>query len=235
MATDVRRVRVWPGVVRLTHWAMAGSLLVLIPTGWLLTSGLIAGDELYDLLRHRLHEPAGQVLAVALAVRLVYLVIGGDSVSGWRALVPTGSRLAALREALRFYSALGRGQLPAYYAHNPFWAPLYLVLFALLTAEVATGLALEFPFVGSVAHVDEPAALALHARLMEWIGVWCIFHVAAAVLHDWRGQGSDTSALISGYRIFPASRQPVPGPGIATVRIQDIGRPAPPGGGDRMQ
>jgi len=46
---------------------------VLIPTGWLLTTGLVAGDELYELLRHRLHEPAGHVLAVALAVRLVYL------------------------------------------------------------------------------------------------------------------------------------------------------------------
>ena len=44
MATEVRRVRVWPGVVRLTHWAMAASLLVLIPTGWLLTTGLVAGD-----------------------------------------------------------------------------------------------------------------------------------------------------------------------------------------------
>ena len=231
MATEVRRVRVWPGAVRLTHWAMAGSLLVLIPTGWLLTTGLVAGDELYELLRHRLHEPAGHVLAVALAVRLVYLATGGDSVSGWRALVPTGPQITALREVLRFYSALGRAQLPAYYAHNPFWAPLYLVFFLLLTAEVATGLALEFPFVQSVVHANEPAVLALHARLMEWIGVWCAFHVAAAILHDWRGQGSDTSALISGYRIFPVSRQATPVSGIASIRIQDIGRPGSSTGG----
>ena len=236
MATEVRRVRVWPGVVRLTHWAMAASLLVLIPTGWLLTTGLIAGDELYELLRDRLHEPAGHVLAVALAVRLVYLVIGGDSVSGWRALVPAGPQLAALREALRFYSALGRAQLPAYYAHNPFWAPLYLVFFALVTVATVTGLALEFSFVRSVAHVDEPAALALHARLMEWIGVWCVFHVAAAILHDWRGQGSDTSALISGYRIFPVNREVAGGPGTATVRVEDIGRPgSTPGGEENRQ
>ena len=235
MATEVRRVRVWPGVVRLTHWAMATSLLVLIPTGWLLTTGLIAGDELYELLRHRLHEPAGHVLALALGVRLVYLAIGGQSVSGWRALVPTGAQLSALREALRFYSALGRGQLPAYYAHNPFWAPLYLVFFVLASVAVATGLALEFPFVRSVLHGDEPAVLALHARLMEWIGVWCVFHVAAAILHDWRGQGSDTSALISGYRIFPVSRDAAAGPGIATVRIESIGRPASRAAGDETR
>ena len=235
MATEVRRVLVWPGVVRVTHWAMVLSLLVLLPTGWLLTTGLIAGDELYELLRHRLHEPAGHVLAGALAVRLVYLVVGGNSVSGWRALVPTGSQLVALREALRFYSALGRGQLPAYYAHNPFWAPLYLVFFLLVAVATATGLALEFPFVRSVAHVDEPAALALHGRLLEWIVAWCAFHVAAAVLHDWRGQGSDTSALISGYRIFPVSRDAAAGPGIATVRIESIGRPASRAAGDETR
>lgn len=227
MATEVRRVLVWPGVVRATHWAMVISLLVLMPTGWLLTTGLIAGDELYELLRHRLHEPAGHVLAVALAVRLVYLAVGGNRVTGWRALVPTGPQLAALRESLRFYSALGRGQLPAYYAHNPFWAPLYLVFFALVSVATATGIALEFPFVRSVAHVDEPAALALHGRLLEWIVAWCAFHVAAAILHDWRGQGSDTSALISGYRIFPLSRDVAAGPRGANVRIEDIGRPAP--------
>jgi Ni/Fe-hydrogenase 1 B-type cytochrome subunit len=235
MVTEVRRVLVWPGAVRLTHWAMAASLLVLIPTGWLLTTGLVAGDELYELLRHRLHEPAGHVLALALGVRLVYLAIGGQSVSGWRALVPTGAQLSALREALRFYSALGRGQLPAYYAHNPFWAPLYLVFFVLASVAVATGLALEFPFVRSVLHGDEPAVLALHARLMEWIGVWCVFHVAAAILHDWRGQGSDTSALISGYRIFPVSRQSAPGSGTATVRLKDIGRQGLPGGGEEKR
>jgi len=110
------------------------------------------------------------VLAIALAVRLVYLVIGGNSCDGLARAGADGPQLAALREALRFYSALGRGQLPTYYAHNPFWAPLYLVLFVLLTVEVATGLALEFPFLLRVAQADEPAVLALHARLMGWIG-----------------------------------------------------------------
>jgi len=226
MATEVRRVRVWPGVVRLTHWAIVASLLVLLPTGWLLTTGLIASDELYELLRHRLHQPAGHVLAVALAARLVVLLIGGNSVSGWRALVPSATQLAATREMLRFYSALSRTPLPAYYAHNPFWAPLYLVLFALLAVQTVTGLVLEFPFVRSVLHADEPATLALHGRLLAWIALWCAFHVVAAVLHDWRGQGSDTSALISGYRIFPVTRNLGAAPRSTAVRIEDIGRPS---------
>jgi len=237
LATEVRRVRVWPAVIRVTHWAMALSLLVLLPTGWLLTTGLIANEELYQLLRHDLHEPAGHVLTVALAVRLAYLVVGGSHVTGWKALVPNGpQQLGAIREVARFYSALSRAPLPGYYAHNPLWAPLYLVAFALLAVQATTGLMLEFPFLQAVAHADEPALLRLHGRLMEWILVWSVFHVVAAVLHDWRGQGSDVSALISGYRIFPVERQAPASPGVVEVPLAGLGARKPPqGGSDRRQ
>lgn len=232
MATEFRRVRVWPAVIRLTHWAMTLGLLVLLPTGWLLTTGLIANEELYQLLRHDLHEPAGHVLAVALAVRLAYLVAGGSGLTGWKALLPiTAQQRAAVREMARFYSALSSRPLPGYYAHNPLWAPLYLIVFALLAVAAATGLMLEFPFLQAVAHAEEPAVLRLHGRLVEWILVWCVFHVAAAVLHDWRGQGSDVSALISGYRIFPVERQAAPSPGVVEVPLAGLGLGKPPQGG----
>jgi Ni/Fe-hydrogenase 1 B-type cytochrome subunit len=224
LATEVKRVRVWPAVIRLTHWAMTLSLLVLLPTGWLLTTGLIANEELYQLLRHDLHEPAGHVLAVALAVRLAYLVVGGSGLMGWKVLLPiTAPQRAGVREMARFYSALSSRPLPGYFAHNPLWAPLYLIAFALLAAAAATGLMLELPFLQAVAHVEEPAVLRLHGRLMEWILVWCVFHVAAAMLHDWRGQGSDVSALISGYRIFPVERQASPPPGAVEVPLAGLG------------
>jgi Ni/Fe-hydrogenase 1 B-type cytochrome subunit len=123
----------------------------------------------------------------------------------------------------RFYSALSSRPLPGYYAHNPLWAPLYLVAFVLLAVSATTGLMLEFPFLQSVAHADEPAVLRLHGRLMEWILVWSVFHVAAAVLHDWKGQGSDTSALISGYRLFPVERQAGPSTGVVEVPLAGLG------------
>jgi Ni/Fe-hydrogenase 1 B-type cytochrome subunit len=227
---------VWPAVIRLTHWGITLSVLVLLPTGWLLTTGLIGSEELYQLLRHDLHEPAGHVLAVALAVRLAYLVVGGSSLAGWSALLPTDpQQLAAVREMARFYSALSSRPLPAYYAHNPLWAPLYLLAFALLTLQAMTGLMLEFPFLQAVAHAEEPAVLGLHGRLMEWILVWCVFHVAAAVLHDWRGQGSDVSALISGYRIFPVERPAAPSPGVVEVPLAGLGLGKPSQGGSERR
>ena len=228
MSTEIRRVLVWPGVVRATHWALAASALVLLATGELLGSGRVASVELHGLLADGLHRPAGHVFALALAVRLVLLFTAGRAVAGWRALVPDASARDGMRETLRFYSTLGSGRPPRYYAHNPLWGPLYLVFFALAAAQAATGLTLELGFLRGLLHADEPALLALHGRLAEWVLVWCTFHVATAVLHDWRGQGSDVSALISGYRIFvPEPPAPDDLGKVATVRLDAIRRPSP--------
>ena len=226
MSSETRRVFVWPGVVRLTHCALAASALVLIATGWLLQTGFVASVELHELLAQGLHQPAGHVFAVALAVRLFHLFAPGARVAGWRALIPDSRGRAGIRETLRFYSTLGSGRPPRYYAHNPLWGPLYLAFFALAAAQAATGLALDLAVLRGLLHADEPALLALHGRLAEWVLVWCVFHVATAVLHDWRGQASDTSALISGFRIFAPERPATTGVGtVASVRIDDIGRP----------
>lgn len=237
MSTEIRRVLVWPGVVRATHWALAASALVLLTTGGLLESGRVASDELHGLLVDGLHRPAGHVFALALVVRLLLLFTAGKGVAGWRTLVPDAAARDGMRETLRFYSTLGSGRPPRYYAHNPLWAPLYLAFFALAAAQAATGLTLELAFLRGLVHADEPAVLALHGRLAEWVLVWCAFHVATAVLHDWRGQGSDVSALISGYRIFVPDQPSTGAVGrVTTVRLGDIGRPPPnPPRGEEQQ
>lgn len=228
MSAEVRRVLVWPGVVRVTHWLLAATALVLLATGWLLQTGFVASDELLELLVGTLHRPAGHVFAVALVVRLFHLCARGAGVASWRALLPDRARRDAMRETLRFYSALGSGRPPRYYAHNPLWGPLYLIFFGLAAAQAATGLALELGLLRSLLHAEEPALLALHGRLAGWILVWSAFHVATAVLHDWRGQGSDVSALISGYRIFVPDRPPTDAVGkVATVRLDDVAKPTP--------
>lgn len=237
MSTEVRRVLVWPGVVRVTHWVIAASTLVLIATGWLLQTGLVASAELHERLVQGLHQPAGHAFALALAVRLAYLFAASREVARWRALIPDAAARDGMRETLRFYSSLGSGHLPRYYAHNPLWGPLYLAFFGLATAQVVAGLTLEHGFLRGLLHAEEPAVLVLHGRLAQWILVWCAFHAAAAVLHDWRGRGSDTSALISGYRIFVPDQPSTSAVGrVATVRLGDIGRPPPnPPRGEEQQ
>ncbi len=225
MSSELRRVLVWPGSVRVTHWVLAASTLVLIATGWLLQTGLVGSDELHELLADGLHRPAGHLFALALAVRLL-LLFAGSRVARWRALIPDAVGREGIRDTLRFYSRVGSSRPPRYYAHNPLWGLLYLVFFGLAAAQAVTGLALELDAVRALLRAEEPALLSLHGRLAQWLLVWSVFHVATAVLHDWRGQGSDTSAMISGYRIFVPERPATDALGrVTSVRIDTIGRP----------
>jgi Ni/Fe-hydrogenase 1 B-type cytochrome subunit len=164
MSNELRRVLVWPAAVRVTHWVLAAATLVLIASGWLLQTGLVATDELHERLADGLHRPAGHVFALALAVRL-FLLFAGSRVARWRALIPDAVGREGIRETLRFYSRLGSARPPRYYAHNPLWGPLYLAFFGLAAVQAATGLALDLDLVRGLLPADEPSLLSLHGRL----------------------------------------------------------------------
>ena len=122
------------------------------------------------------HVIVGQLVALALLLRITLLFVPGSS--HWRAL------------------------LPAWYAHNPLWAPVYLLVLLLLVACVASGLLYEAP---NRLFGLQPATL--HAGLGEALALFSLFHVFAAALHDWKGDGALISALFSGKRYFHVNRQ----------------------------
>jgi len=47
----------------------------------------------------------------------------------------------------------------------------------------------------------------LHASLGEALALFSLFHVIAAALHDWKGDGALVSAMFSGKRYFHVNRQ----------------------------
>lgn len=193
---DVRRVRVWSGVVRGTHWLLAASTLVLLATGGLIP--VLPGDQAV----RDYHYLAGYVLVLALGLRLIFLV-SGTREAHIRALLPGRGFVRSLGGMLRFYGTLGRAPLPRWYAHNPVWAPVYLLLLVLLAVQVATGFARAD---AAWAALIPTSWHALGARLVL---VLVVAHVVAAVLHDWRGTGSDLSAMINGHRTFEQPGRPV--------------------------
>jgi len=187
----LREAAVWSGALRLTHWLTTAAVLVLLGSGWLLHEMPGAFTAL------DLHLATGYALAAVLALRL-YLLLFGHGAEHWRDLLPLRGRAAAA--TLWFYLSLGRRPLPAWYAHNPFWAPLYLMLWLLLGAATASGVALR--------HLPGAAAWAegCHGPLAAAIGLWTLLHVAAVALHDWRGGTADVSAMLSGRRLFRLRR-----------------------------
>ena len=107
MTAEYREQFVWPLAVRLIHWLLAMAITVLLLTGWLLGSGLMLNEQLYQLMRESLHIPAGQLAAVALGARILLLAFD-PGVAGWRALLAYANYRRATGEMLKFYLSFGR-------------------------------------------------------------------------------------------------------------------------------
>jgi Ni/Fe-hydrogenase 1 B-type cytochrome subunit len=191
MRDSIRRVQVWGGVQRLLHWALALCVLALLASGWL------AGwrDLPFRAQASGAHANTGYVLALLLLVR-AYLLFFGTRAEHWRDCVPGKVQRGAVADMLRFYLTGTRSLLPAYYAHNPLWGPVYLLLYLLLALQAISGI----------------------LGLQEWhllgfrlIAGLALLHLVAVFLHDWKGTGSEVSAMISGYKIFVVSRQGLEG------------------------
>jgi Ni/Fe-hydrogenase 1 B-type cytochrome subunit len=213
--TTIKRVKVWSGLLRLSHWLMAFAVPVLLATGWLLGSLPQAYDALLDY-----HYLAGYVLIAGVALR-VWLLFFGRATDTLADLLPRRQQAGAVLDMLRFYLSFGRWRLPAWYAHNPLWQPLYLLLLTLLVAQILTGVFADAPYLLASRTVGE-----WHASGAIIIAGIAGLHVLAVFMHDLKGTGSDTSAMINGHRIFVINplQQPVE-PGVQRISPEQIDRP----------
>ena len=205
---SIRCVAIWSGWLRAAHWLIAIGVLFELFSAWTLEQGAAAPGFWRDW-----HVIVGQLVLLALLLRGALLFVPGSS--HWRALLPKRGQWHAMRQTLKFYLSLARAPLPAWYAHNPLWAPVYLLVLLVLAACLVSGLFHEVP--------ERPFGLrisTLHAGL-GWALAWfSLFHVLAAALHDWKGEGALISGLFSGKRYFHVNLQQriedrVKGSGIA--------------------
>jgi Ni/Fe-hydrogenase 1 B-type cytochrome subunit len=215
-ANDVKRVRVWSGWLRLAHWSLAGATLALLATGWVIARV----DELRAAATDY-HYWAAAVLIAGLALRLGLLAFGRGPAAD---LPKLRGQWPAILQTLKFYASFGRSSLPAWYAHNPLWQPIYLGLLVVLLLLSLSGLML-----GTGASFAGRGMEEWHDALAGVAGWICALHLLAVFLHDLKGSGSDASAMISGHRIFVVPPVPPvqPGhdgrePGVQAVSIDSL-------------
>jgi Ni/Fe-hydrogenase 1 B-type cytochrome subunit len=198
--SDFKRVLVWSGWLRLSHWSVALATLGLLLTGWQLGASAAGAPTALDF-----HYYSASVLVFGVALRLVLMVVGKphECLAG---LLPRLSELRSIGHTLRFYLSLGRMAVPRWYAHNPLWKPVYLAVYAVLVVQVATGsLMQEHPVVW---RFYLPAVHGFWAQVLLWFSLALIFSVA---LHDVKGKTADVSAMLNGYRLFSIDRSQLPG------------------------
>lgn len=196
MAEHIRRIMVWSGWLRLAHWSLAAATLCLIATGWLVQHAPSVAEGAAEL-----HYLGAGVLVFGLGLRL-FLGLFGSGSERFEHMLPRASENAAIRDSLLFYLSFGKAPLPNWFAHNPLWKPVYLVLYLLLALLALSGwLMPETPLLWRfyLPHV--------HGFLSSLVVAIVVVHLYCVVLQDLKGGAADTSAMINGQRYFDINRE----------------------------
>lgn len=193
----LHRREIWSKWLRLSHWTLALSTLALMATGWLIHHTPSVAQAAADW-----HYIAGSIFTLGLALR-IWVLFSDKRMGHWRFLLPDLEPKKML-QMLKFYLSFGKAILPRWYAHNPLWLPIYLVLLLLMVLAAFTG-----QMQGSHPIVFGVYLPTLHAGIATVISLFVLGHVIAVFMHDLKGGSDDVSAMINGKRLFEVKPIPI--------------------------
>jgi len=181
-ATGLERVYVWELPVRLTHWVIALSIFVLAATGYYIGHPflVVTGQARFHFVMgtmKAIHLYTAIVFTAAVLARILWMFLGNEY-ARWNQFVPTTRRRwTELWRTFAFYTFLRRDPPPVV-GHNPLAGAIYVVVFALYGAMIATGLALQSTTSGSIGHAFHflvPIFGGLQtARWIHHVGMWLL-------------------------------------------------------------
>ena len=208
-------VYVWELPVRLAHWLIVGSMIVLSITGIymgrpFLTAPPESANAFYMGTAKAIHFWAAFVFITAVLVRVIWMFTG-NKYARWDKFVPVRERrYRGLLPTLKFY-LFARRKPPGFIGHNPVAGVAYTVVFLLFTTQILTGLALY----GMSAHVDSPIRMfagllplfggAQAAHFIHHIVMWLLWgfaahHVWSAVLMSTEEANATIESIFSGHK-----------------------------------
>lgn len=219
----LERVYVWQLPVRLLHWLLFFSIVILAGTGYYLGNPFIsvpgpAREHLVMASVRTVHLYTSVVFTLSALVR-VYWAFVGNSYARWPDFVPVSMRrLRSFKKSVLFYAFLSR-EPDEYLGHNALASFTYLLIFVVYFIMIATGLALYIVYapVGSPMRVFASLIRVFHglqeARLIHHIGMWVILvfavaHVYFVVLNSIVEHIGVFDSIFSGFK-FHASKKSV--------------------------
>ena len=214
-------VYVWDLVVRITHWAIALSILVLTVTGLYLAHPFEAAhgparESFVTGWAKVVHFYTSIAFGIAVLWRLIWLFLGPRR-SSWRNFVPASRRRwRDLGETVKFYALL-RPTPPRTIGHNPLAGLSYIGVFAVYVLMIATGWALYS--VSSHSYMQTWRVLlplfhgAQGARWLHHVGMWVLIlffvaHIFLSMLTARNEKNGTMDSIFSGYKYLPKGQLP---------------------------
>ncbi len=216
---DLSPVYVWEAPVRLTHWLIVLSMVVLGVSGvyignpFLVANGE-AGDHFIMGWARAVHFYFAIVFVLAVLSRILWMFMG-NRWSRWKQFLPVQKRRReGLIGTLKFY-LFARETPPPFIGHNPLAGMAYTLVFVLYLVMITTGLGLY----AVNAHVGSPMrgfeffvrlfGGMQSARYIHHICMWLLFGFAAH--HVWSGflvsrveKMGTMDSIFSGYKFVHA-------------------------------
>lgn len=209
-------VYVWDLVVRITHWSIVFSMIVLAITGidiarpFLDTSGRTTGFT-HGWVRV-LHSYAAIVFSLAVMARILWMFLGPRR-TGWRQFLPmTSSRRRGLVQTFLFYIFV-RPRPPECVGHNPLAGLSYVAVFGLYLVMIFTGFALYSisAYTSYMQWWDWLLPIFGGPQMTRWIHhvvMWLLIgfvvhHVFSALLTSRVEKNGCLDSIFSGYKFLP--------------------------------
>ncbi len=218
-AVAKERVYVWELPVRVTHWLLFFSVLILSATGYYLGHPFIsvpgpAKEHFVMGTARAIHLYTAIVFTLAVLVRIFYWSFAGNRYARLTELIPLSlRRLRSFWATFLYYSFLRRHP-DVYPGHDALAGASYGLFFATYLVLIATGLALytvdasaSSPF--QVFDFLVPVFNGLQvARLIHHIGMWvvlvfAVMHIYSAVLWSLIEDSGEMDSIFTGYKFWP--------------------------------
>ncbi len=214
---SIERVYVWELPVRVTHWMLFFSILILSGTGYYIAHPFIsvpgpAKDHFVMGTVRAVHLYTAIVFTLAVLVR-IYWMFAGNKYARLSELIPfSRQRWSNLWDSFLFFCFVRRGPAP-YTGHDALAGATYGVLFAIYLVLIATGLALytvyapvDLPF--QFFRILVPVFDGLQvARLIHHICMWVVLvaaliHIYSVFLWSFVERAGEVNSMFSGYKFF---------------------------------
>jgi len=218
VGVELERVYVWEVPVRLTHWVIFFSILILSGTGYYIAHPFIsvsgpAGQHFVMGTARAVHLYTAIIFGLAVLVRIYWLFAGNQYARLLQFIPLTRKRWGNLWDSLLFFGFI-TGRPAPYAGHDALAGAAYAFLMALYLVLIATGLALytaigaqSSPFQIFEFLVPVFGGLQI-ARLIHHICMWlvlitAIVHVYSVFLWSTVEHAGEVDSIFSGYKFFP--------------------------------
>lgn len=217
-ASRIVKVYVWEAPVRITHWLIALSIVVLSVTGFYIGNPFIAvpgraGDHFVMGWMKVIHGYTAYVFIAAVLARIIWMFTG-NKYAHWDKFIPVHrSRLRALWPTFRFYVFALR-KPPGFVGHNPLAGLAYVLVFGLYFLAIITGLIMRGANADADSTLRSFVSLAplfgglygarwIHHAVMWLLLGFAVHHVYSSVLMSTVEANATVESMFSGNKFVP--------------------------------